>query len=224
MKRFILLLLAFVLLVPTAACGASAAPQSTGDSFAPQAQTTTAEAVASASPRTLALPDTLSDEEKEDLIAAYELGIAPESFLSTLEKPITQFDATMLIRNANDLYFGANHSKYLEDVANHIAEKEQVASRYWIAQNIFYAHCEDVFDAPYTDAKTWAEYCGQQGVSHRNSFRTPLTQPSVRTAHLEICRVGPAFPIATFVGRMGIRESMGIFTTLETPASRTMPF
>ena len=163
MKRFILLLLAFVLLVPTAACGASAAPQSTGDSFAPQAQTATAEAVASASPVTPALPDTLSDEEKEDLIAAYELGIAPESFLSTLEKPITQFDATMLIRNANDLYFGAKHSKYLKDVANHIAEKEQVASRYWIAQNIFYAHCEDVFDAPYTDAKTWAEYCDQQG-------------------------------------------------------------
>lgn len=154
MRRLIQLLLVLILLVSLTACSVPAAPQT---------QATPAKESSSASPKIPTLPDTLTDEEKENLLTAFDFGIAPESLFSALDQPITQVEATELIRNANDLYFGSGHSQYLKDLVGHIAKKQQVASRYWIAQNIFYAHCEDVFDAPYTDAKTWALFCDQEG-------------------------------------------------------------
>jgi endoglucanase len=99
-----------------------------------------------------------------DLKEAFALGIADEALLPKLHEPIKKADAAQLIKNANDLYFGEGHSKFLIDRVNE--GKTITADKYWIAQNIYYARCEDFFDGEYTSAILWIRYCDAQGIPY----------------------------------------------------------
>lgn len=94
----------------------------------------------------------------EDLKTAQELGIADEHLLSKCQEPCTQLDATRLIATVYELKHDNQSSLYLSDMLKN-AKEHKTATRYWIAQAIYYSAMETAFSQSYENYNNWMDYC-----------------------------------------------------------------
>lgn len=162
MKRQIIVFLFLVFTLSFAACSNVAASKPDASTQPSQIQTESSsgeEVITAENPE---LPRTLSQQEKSDLQTASDFGIADSSLWLKLDEPISQYDATRLILNANNVHFGQDHSKYLSGILKSAGLKTD-ATRYWIAQNIYYSQCEVIYGESYTDPESWIQFCDEKG-------------------------------------------------------------
>lgn len=122
------------------------------------------------------LPQEIPDKYEAlsaDLKEAFQLGIAGDELLTRLEEtePCTQKEATTLLCNAFHLR-RTQESLYLKDMLEH-AKTDKAASRYWIAQGIYFANLEDQMDVPYTDYQSWMEAYGDYNEAVPENIRLP---------------------------------------------------
>ncbi len=94
----------------------------------------------------------------EAIIKAIDLGIADEELLRILEENISQLDAVKLVKNADDIYYGMDHSQYLIDMLGNVSSDID-ATKYLMAQSIYYSRYEEYSDVEYIDAESWMTYC-----------------------------------------------------------------
>lgn len=87
---------------------------------------------------------------------AIELQIADEQLLARAQETCSQKDVVRLIANVHDLQYD-RHSKFLADMLQ--VAKAKPASRFWLAQAIFYSAQEMYFEEPYESYQTWMDYC-----------------------------------------------------------------
>lgn len=122
------------------------------------------------------LPQEIPDKYEAlsaDLKEAFQLGIAGDELLTRLEEtePCTQKEATTLLCNAFHLR-RTQESLYLKDMLEH-AKTDKAASRYWIAQGMYFANLEDQMDIPYTDYQSWMERYGDFTEEVPENIRLP---------------------------------------------------
>lgn len=95
--------------------------------------------------------------KSEDWTQAIELKIADEELLAREQSPCSQKDAVRLITNVHNLWYAGRPSKFLADMLQ--VAKPRPASRFFLAQAIFYSAMEMKFEEPYESYRTWMDYC-----------------------------------------------------------------
>lgn len=146
MKKLLSILLCMALFFSFSACAGGGAPQSPA---VPQAQPT---------PQPLPLEPALQE--------ALELGLAPRALLEQPDKAIDELDAVRLIQAVDNHEYGPNHSKYLADMIGGLALQDKPATRFWLAQLMYYSYCEEAYAEPYSGWEQWSEFCNRQGIDY----------------------------------------------------------
>ena len=106
-----------------------------------------AESSASAAAQ-LALPEALQQ--------ACDLGIANEETLRRGDDICTRREAAAMLAQVHKLRYGFD-SRYLNDPA--VAGSDDAATRYYLAQAMYFSAMESFYDAPYESWDAWAGYC-----------------------------------------------------------------
>lgn len=87
---------------------------------------------------------------------AIALQIADETLLTRAQDTCSQKEVVSLITSVHNLRCD-QPSQFLTDMMNKASEKP--ASRYWLAQAIYYSAMETYFDEPYKNYDAWMSYC-----------------------------------------------------------------
>jgi hypothetical protein len=98
-----------------------------------------------------------------DLTEAFTLGIADVSLATQLDQPISQHDAVKLIKNVNDLYYGQDLSLFLKAMLSKYENSTKTTNRYFMAELIYYRHCENVENLNLSDPEKLMVTCDNVG-------------------------------------------------------------
>lgn len=97
-----------------------------------------------------------ADEGPDVWYQANALHIANEQLLARIQDTCTQQEAVQLITNVHNLRYD-QPSRYLSDMMNQATAKP--ASRYWLAEAIYYSSMEMHYEEPYLNYQDWMTYC-----------------------------------------------------------------